>query len=80
MLGFSAPGERCGHLLSLPVPGAIVGMLFLLLALLCGLLKIDSLRREDRLPLAEMLLSFIPVGLVVVDHREFIGLSGLKIR
>lgn len=72
-------GEAVVHLLNLPVPGSVIG-LFLVLALLAtGRINVVSLRSGAKFLLAEMLLFFIPAVLAVLDHREFLGLLGLKI-
>jgi holin-like protein len=72
-------GEAVVHLLRLPVPGAVIGLLFVLLLLASGKLRVTSLRSGARWLLAEMLLFFVPAVLAILDHREFLGLLGLKV-
>lgn len=72
-------GEAVVRVLHLPVPGAVIGMLFVLGLLATGRLKLISLRSGARWLLAEMLLFFIPAVLAILDHREFLGLLGLKV-
>lgn len=72
-------GEAVVHLFDLPVPGSVIGLFFVLLLLATGRINIVSLRSGAKFLLAEMLLFFIPAVLAVLDHREFLGLLGLKI-
>ena len=72
-------GEAVVRVAHLPVPGAVIGMFFVLGLLATGRLKLASLRSGARWLLAEMLLFFIPAVLAILDHREFLGLLGLKV-
>ena len=76
---FWLAGETAMRLSGLPVPGGIAGM-FLALGLLASRsLSLGCMRRGANWFLAEMLLFFIPAVLAVLDHREFLGLLGLKV-
>jgi holin-like protein len=72
-------GEALARITHLPVPGGILGLALVLLLLASGRLKSISLRRGADWLLAEMLLFFVPAVLAVLDHREFLGLLGLKL-
>jgi len=72
-------GEAAARALALPVPGAIVGLGLMLLLLGGRRLSAVSLRRGANRLLADMLLFFVPAVLAVLDHPEFLGLTGLKI-
>lgn len=72
-------GEAVVHLLNLPVPGSVIGLFFVLALLATGRINVVSLRSGAKFLLAEMLLFFIPAVLAVLDHREFLGMLGLKI-
>jgi holin-like protein len=72
-------GDILVCLTAAPLPGSIVGMLLLLFFLHRGLLDLSSIKRGTDWFLAEMLLFFVPAVLVVLDHREFLGRTGLKI-
>ncbi|WP_407174740.1 CidA/LrgA family protein [Bradyrhizobium sp. STM 3562] len=79
MGAFWLAGEEIARICGLPVPGGIVGMA-LALAVLCARgLKVASMKRGADWLLAEMLLFFVPAVLALLDHREFMGLLGLKI-
>lgn len=72
-------GEAVVRAAGLPVPGAVAGLalLFLLVATRC--VRESSVRRGAQWFLADMLLFFVPAVLAVLDHREFVGLTGLKV-
>ncbi|GGA78777.1 hypothetical protein GCM10011491_02470 [Brucella endophytica] len=77
--GFWLAGEGLVRVLGLPIPGGIAGMLLLLGLLASGRISLFSMKRGAEWLLAEMLLFFVPAVLAIIDHREFIGLLGLKI-
>ena len=79
IVAFWLAGEALVRLTGLPVPGGIVGMAAALLLLASHRISLFSLRRGAEWFLAEMLLFFVPAVLAVTDHREFLGLLGLKI-
>ncbi|MDL2406756.1 CidA/LrgA family protein [Rhizobium calliandrae] len=79
LVAFWQAGEEIARVTHASVPGPIVGMLLVLCLLATGKVGISSLRRGAEWFLAEMLLFFVPAVLAVLDHREFIGLIGLKI-
>lgn len=54
-------------------------MLFALVLLASGGVSVFSMKRGADWFLADMLLFFVPAVLAVLDHREFLGLLGLKI-
>lgn len=72
-------GEVIARYAHLPLPGGIIGLGLVLLALGFGWLSLSSMKRGANWLLAEMLLFFIPAVLALLDHKEFIGFLGLKI-
>lgn len=76
---FWLAGETIARALALPVPGGVIGMVLVLALLASGRLRAVSMRGGARFLLAEMLLFFVPAVLALLDHREFVGLLGLKI-
>jgi holin-like protein len=76
---FWLAGEAMACVLSLPVPGGVVGMALVLVLLASGRVRLASMRGGAHWLIAEMLLFFVPAVLAVLDHHEFIGLLGLKI-
>lgn len=74
-----ALGAGVARFLGLPVPGGVLGLFALLALLATGGLRPGTLRKGARWLMAEMLLFFVPAVLALLDHREFLGLLGLKI-
>lgn len=72
-------GEGLVKATGIGLPGGIVGMAIVLALLSSGWLKPQRMRRGAQWYLGEMLLFFIPAVLALLDHREFIGLLGLKL-
>lgn len=63
----------------LPLSGGTLGLGLVLLLLVTKKLKLENIKGGAQLLLKEMLLFFIPAVLAVLEHREFLGLLGLKI-
>jgi holin-like protein len=79
ILAFWVAGDFLVRRSGLPIPGGIAGMILALGLLACGWIRPASLRQGANWFLAEMLLFFVPAVLAILDHREFLGLLGLKI-
>jgi len=79
LMVFWIAGELVSHGLGLPLPGSIIGLAMILVLLGSRLLSPASMRLGADWLLAEMLLFFIPALPAILDHREFLGLLGLKI-
>lgn len=79
IFAFWLAGELLVRVFGLPIPGGIAGMLIVLALLSSRRLGLGCMRRGANWFLAEMLLFFIPAVLAVLDHRELLGLLGLKI-
>jgi holin-like protein len=78
MLAFWIAGQNAVKFLGLPVPGGVVGMLALLLLFATRQLSVLSLRRGAEWLIGDMVLFFVPAVLAALDHRELLGLVGLK--
>ncbi len=76
---FWVAGEAIAGMTRLPVPGGIIGMALALAVLWARGLGVASLKRGANWFLAEMLLFFVPAVLAILDHRELLGILGLKI-
>jgi holin-like protein len=76
---FWLAGQSMVKLTGLPVPGGVVGMLVVLALFATRRLSVLSIRRGAELFIGDMVLFFVPAVLAVLDHRELLGLVGLKV-
>ncbi len=76
LLGFQLAGEVTARTLGLTLPGPVLGMVFLLIALVL-IPRLAALVRSaaDGL-LAHLSLLFVPAGVGVVGHLDRLGTSG----
>lgn len=79
MLAFWFAGQSIVRLTGLPVPGGVVGMLAVLLLFATRWLSVLSMRRGAEWLIGDMVLFFVPAVLAVLDHRELLGVVGLKV-
>jgi hypothetical protein len=68
LLLFQLLGEVLSHLLALPVPGPVVGMVLLLLALELRLPQREGLRSTASGLLGVLSILFVPAGVGIVQH------------
>lgn len=62
ILGITFLGEILKAVLPLPVPASIYGMLILLILLMTGVLKLESIKAVSKFLIEIMPLMFIPAG------------------
>lgn len=62
ILVISFVGEVLNHLLPLPIPASIYGMVLLFLLLLTGALKLESVKETGKFLIEIMPVMFIPAG------------------
>jgi holin-like protein len=72
IFGFYALGELTSSAFNLPVPGSVLGMLFLLSALLSGVVKPEWVENEAELFIRNMSVFFIPPGVGIVAYLGLI--------
>ena len=65
--------------LALPVPAGVLGMAVLLALLLSGRLPSAWVQRGATGFLDHMVLCFVPAFMALLNHRELLGLEGLKL-
>lgn len=78
-IGFWIIGQSISQLFGLPIPGGVIGFILVLSLLYVRIIRIRTLALGAEWFLAEMLLFFIPAVPAVLNHREFLGWTGLKI-
>ncbi len=79
LLLFQVMGEGLGALFSLPVPGNVMGMGLMLLALLSGRVKAEWLEEAAELLLSYMAMFFVPAGVGVMLYLDLITREWLPI-
>ena len=70
-------GEAASRLLHLPLPGPVLGLLLLMVALGWQRLRAPAGQAADAL-LQHLSLLFVPVGVGVMTHLALIGQHGLR--
>ena len=79
LLLFQFLGELFSSLLSLPIPGSVLGMAILLVALLLGWVRVEWLEEAADLLLTNMALFFVPAGVGVMVYADLIRNEWLPI-
>ncbi len=79
LLLFQLCGEFIARMLDLPIPGNVLGMGLLLLALMTGLVEIKWLEEAAELLLANLGLFFVPAGVGVMVYGDLIAAEWLPI-
>lgn len=79
LLGFQLVGEVVARALGLPLPGPVIGMLLLFVALLVRGSAPESLRETANGLLRHLSLLFVPAGVGVMTHIALLRSAWLPI-
>jgi holin-like protein len=79
LLGVQFVGELMSRFLDLPIPGNVIGMALMLMALASGLVKEASILEAGELLLKYMALFFVPAGVGVMLYFDLITREWLPI-
>ncbi len=79
LLLFQFVGEGLSRLFAMPIPGNVIGMALMLLALSAGWVKLGWLQDAADLLLSYMAMFFVPAGVGVMLYFELIGREWLPI-
>jgi holin-like protein len=79
LLVFQLIGEALVRTLGAPVPGPVVGMALLLLALVWRPATLDAIRPTTQTLLQHLSLLFVPAGVGVLLHLQRLGHEALAI-
>lgn len=79
LLVFQLVGEGLSTLFALPIPGNVIGMALMLVALSAGWVKLEWLQEAADLLLSYMALFFVPAGVGVMLYFDLIGREWLPI-
>lgn len=66
IFGFYFLGESISRFLSLPVPGNVLGMILLTIALLSGVIDLQDVEREAEFFVDNISIMFIPPGVGII--------------
>ncbi|NIQ95692.1 MAG: CidA/LrgA family protein [Desulfuromonadales bacterium] len=79
LLAMQFVGEVISMGLAVPVPGNVIGMALLFVALATGLIPLETIRDASELLLAHMALFFIPAGVGVMVYFDLLARQWLPI-
>jgi holin-like protein len=71
--------EAAVRVLHLPVPGGVLGLAVLVGLLATGVMPARWLARGASRLLDHLLLFFVPATMTMLNHRELLGVTGLKV-
>ncbi len=72
ILGISVIGEVLNHLIPLPVPASIYGLVIMLILLCTKLIKVHHVKETSDFLLAVMPIMFVPAGAGVIKYWSVI--------
>ncbi len=80
ILGFLFAGQAISKLTHIPVPGSVLGMILLTLALMVGVVKLEQVEEVGTFLIKNMSVMFIPPGVGVILYwslvkKEFLPIS-----
>ncbi len=76
---FYALGEFTSSVLSLSIPGSVIGMLYLLAALLGDAVKLEWVENEAELFVRNMSVMFIPPGVGIVTYLGLLRVQAVPV-
>ncbi|AHF81305.1 CidA/LrgA family protein [Thermococcus paralvinellae] len=79
IFGFLFLGEALVRMLGLPIPGNVVGMILLTLALVFNVVKLEDVEKEAELLVRNMSVMFIPPGVGIVLYWGLIKSQAMPI-
>ncbi|MBO8175245.1 MAG: CidA/LrgA family protein [Thermococcus sp.] len=79
IFGFLFLGEALVKILSLPIPGNVVGMILLTLALIFNVVKLEDVEKEAEMLVRNMSVMFIPPGVGIVLYWSLIKSQAVPI-
>lgn len=79
LLSFQLLGEMAVRGFGWPVPGNVVGMALLLIALMLGVVRLEWVTEAAELVLTHMALLFVPVGVGVMLYFDLLAREWLPI-
>lgn len=72
-------GDFISNFAHLPIPGSIVGMILLLIAIKYKIIPTRWISFGANFLIKELLLFFVPSAVAIIRYRETLALNGIKI-
>ncbi len=72
ILGFLFTGQAISSLTHIPVPGSVLGMILLTLALMTGVVKLEHVEEVGTFLIRNMSVMFIPPGVGVIVYWSLV--------
>ena len=79
IFGISYFGEVLSQSFSLPVPGTVIGMFILFIALYFKIIKVKQIERAVNVLLINMAIFFIPPGVRLISSLDYMRGNWIKI-
>lgn len=79
ILAITYGGNLLKHLLNIPLPGVIVGMMILFIFLKTGWLKLEKIEKTGDFILMNMTILFLPAIVKLIDYIEILKADFFKI-
>lgn len=79
LYGILLIGEGISAVLHLPIPGSIIGLVLLFLALKFNIIKLEWVDLGAGLLTGELALFFIPSAVGVIQYDQIFGVVGIKL-
>lgn len=79
IFGISYLGEILSKSLSLPVPGTVIGMFLLFIALYFKIIKVKQIEKAVNILLINMAIFFIPPGVRLISSLDYMKGNWVKI-
>ncbi len=72
-------GDGLSHLLGISVPGTVIAMILLFIALLIGIIRLDQIEKGGNTLLGNMAIFFIPPGVSLVSSMDMLEGNWIKV-
>ena len=72
IIAFTLLGEVLNRLLKLPVPAGVYGLVLMLLALLCGIIRLEDVEGAGNFLLDTMTIMFLPAAVGIMTVTELL--------
>lgn len=79
ILGILLLGEGIRVMTGITIPGTVIGMVLLFIALMTKLIKLDQIEQVSKFLLDHLAFLFVPAGVGLINSLDVIGSSWLPI-